>query len=722
MIRLNDITSRLLSYHPKADQGLVEKAYVYSAKVHKGQLRLSGEPYLSHPLEVAYVLTRMKMDVISVVAGLLHDTVEDTYAELDEIERIFGAETANIVGGVTKIGKVQFTSREERQAENMRKMILAMATDIRVIMVKLADRLHNMQTLGFQPPEKQELIARETMEIYAPLAGRMGIYWLKSALEDLCLFYLEPEIYKQIQSGVAERRGAREAFLQEVKTLLFRKLEEAGIKAVVKGRHKHFFSIYSKMKDQNLGVNQVYDITACRVIVNSLKECYEVLGIIHTMWKPVPGRFKDYISMPKANMYQSLHTTVIGPLGQSLEVQIRTWEMDKVAEEGIAAHWKYKEGQAANRTDDSQFSWLRQLLEWQQNLADPQEFMETVRMDLFPNEVYVFTPKGHVKEFPRGATPIDFAYSIHSEVGDRCIGARVNGKIVSLRHELENGDIVEILTSPKQQPRKDWLDFVQTSRAKTKIRQWIKRQERDESIQLGREILERTLENQRIQVPNIMKNEDLAAVAGEFSLQAVEDLLANIGYGKISAQQVAGKVRARLGIEDEKPPWLVRKVVSKITRKKSTHGIKVKGLENMLVRFANCCSPLPGEKVKGFITRGRGVTIHKFDCKHLLDADPERVVDVEWEPTEKEVHLARLRITSMDKKGILAEISAIMASKDANIIHAEIQTTADKKGVSYFTIEVEDYGQLKEIMAAVKRVKNVLIVERVHALEGLEKS
>ncbi len=713
MIRLNDITSNLAAYHPKADRGLVEKAYVYSAKVHKGQVRLSGEPYLSHPLEVAYLLTQMKMDVISVVAGLLHDAVEDTYAELSEIERLFGAEAANVVDGVTKIGRVHFTSREERQAENMRKMILAMATDIRVIMVKLADRLHNMRTLGYQPPAKQEAIARETLEIYAPLAGRMGIYWLKSSLEDLCLYYLEPEIYQQIKSGIAERRGAREAFIREVKQLLYRKLDEAGIKAAIKGRHKHFYSIYEKMKEQNVDVNQVYDIVACRVIVSSLRECYEVLGLIHATWKPLPGRFKDYISMPKANMYQSLHTTVIGPLGQSLEVQIRTWDMDRIAEEGIAAHWKYKEGMAANRADEKQFAWLRQLLEWQQNLNDPQEFLETVRMDLFPNEVYVFTPKGEVREFPKGATPVDFAYSIHSEVGDRCVGARVNGRMVSLRYELQNGDIVEIITSQKQQPRKDWLDFVKTSRAKTKIRHWIKRQERDQSIQLGKELLEKALEQQQIKVPNIPKNEEILAVARDLSLQSSDELLANVGYGKISVNQVVSRIKSRRGLDQGEHSGLVSKVVSRIKRRKSTHGIKVKGMENMLVRFANCCSPLPGEKVRGFITRGRGVTVHKHDCRQIVNADPERVVEVSWEPTEKEVHLARLRVTSVDKKGILAEISAIMASKDANILHAEVHTTADRKGVSYFTIEVEDYRQLQQIIGAVKKVKNVMIVERV---------
>ncbi|MFP4036818.1 MAG: RelA/SpoT family protein [Desulfobacteraceae bacterium] len=720
MIRLNDITSSLASYHPKADCSLVEKAYVYSAKVHKGQVRLSGEPYLSHPLEVAYLLTQMKMDVISVVAGLLHDTVEDTHAEIAEIERLFGAETANIVDGVTKIGRVHFTSREERQAENMRKMILAMATDIRVIMVKLADRLHNMRTLGFQPPAKQEAIARETMDIYAPLAGRMGIYWLKSSLEDLCLYYLEPKIYQQIKSGIAERRGAKEKFIREVKQVLYNKLEEAGIKAVIKGRHKHFYSIYEKMKEQNVDVNQVYDIVACRVIVSSLKECYEVLGVIHATWKPLPGRFKDYISMPKANMYQSLHTTVIGPLGQSLEVQIRTWEMDRVAEEGIAAHWKYKEGTAANRADEKQFAWLRQLLEWQQNVNDPQEFLETVRMDLFPNDVYVFTPRGEIREFPKGATPVDFAYSIHSEVGDRCAGARVNGRMVSLRCELRNGDIVEIITSQKQQPRKDWLDFVKTSRAKTKIRHWIKRQERNESIQLGKDLLEKALAQQRIGLSNIQKNEEVLEAARDLSLQSVDDLLANVGYGKISVNHVLARIKAGRGLGDEDHPGLVQKMVSRIKRRKSTHGIKVKGMENMLVRFANCCNPLPGERVRGFITRGRGVTVHKHDCRHIMNADPERIVDVSWEPVEKEVHLARLRVTSVDKKGILAEISAIMASKDANILHAEVHTTADRKGVSYFTIEVEDYTQLQQIIGAVKRVKNVMIVERVHSQASAE--
>lgn len=713
MIRLNDITSQLLDYHPKANIGLVEKAYVYSAKAHQGQVRLSGEPYLSHPLEVAHILTRMKLDVTSVVAGFLHDALEDTDVRLSEIERLFGREAANIVNGVTKISKIQFASHEERQAENMRKMILAMATDIRVIMVKLADRLHNMRTLGFQVPEKQELIARETLDIYAPLAGRMGIYWLKSSLEDLCLYYLEPQIYEKIKTELAERRGARDKVIQEVKGHLSEKLKEARIKATIKGRHKHFYGIYFKMKDQSLNINQVYDVLAIRVILNSLKECYEVLGLIHAMWKPVSGAFKDYISLPKANMYQSLHTRVIIPLGQRMEVQIRTWEMDKVAEEGIAAHWKYKEGRAASNTDEKQFAWLRQLLEWQKNLHDPKEFMETVRMDLFPNDVYVFTPKGEVKEFPKGATPVDFAYSIHSEVGDKCIGARINGKMVPLRYQLKNGDIAEIITSKKQQPSKDWLNFVKTSRAKTKIRHWIKREERDQSINLGKEILEKGLEQSHLNLPNIMKNEHISAIVKDLSLHSTQDLLASIGYGKISAKQVIHRLKPKLGVEEDKTLGLVSKVVSRIKRKKSTRGIKVKGLGDMLVRFANCCHPLPGEHVTGFLSRGRGVTIHQYSCRHILDADPERVVEVSWEPSDQDVYHAGLKVTTVDKKGILADVSSVMSKNDANIIEADMKTTMDKKGIFQFTIEVEGYKHLQDIMGSIKKMKDVLIVERI---------
>lgn len=713
MIRLNDITSQILTYHPKANIELVEKAYVYSAKVHQGQIRLSGEPYLSHLLEAAYILTQMKMDVICVVAGLLHDTIEDTDVELEEIRRLFGEETANIVGGVTKISKMQFSSRKQQQAENIRKMILAMSSDIRVILVKLADRLHNMRTLGYQRPEKQRYIAAETLDIYAPLAGRMGINWIKSSLEDLSLYYLEPEIYEKIRNEVAQKKGEREKFLREMKELLFEKLAEFNIKASIKVRDKHFYSIYKKMSDQNLTVNQVYDILAFRVIVNSIKECYEVLGHIHSMFKPVQGRFKDYVSVPKVNMYQSLHTSVIGPLGQRMEVQIRTWEMDRVAEEGIAAHWKYKEGPFASKTDDKQFAWLRQLLEWQKSLKDPVEFLETVRMDLFPDEVYVFTPIGEVKAFPKGSTMIDYAYSIHSEVGEKCMGARVNGKMVPLRSQLKNGYIVEIITSPKQHPSKDWLEFVKTPRAKTKIRSWINRQEKDEGINLGKSLLEKALARQHLNLTNILKSEQLSAIAGELSFHSVEDLLAQIGLGKISPKQIIGRLKPKLGIKEEKPAGIVTKMVDRIKRRRLDHGIKVKGVSDMLVRFANCCHPIPGDPVIGFITRGRGITIHHKNCSHVVKSEPDRLVEVSWETSKDDIYVARLRVTSEERKGILADVSSIITQKNANIIEADVKTTTDSKGISLFTIEVQNSKQLQDIIVALKKVKNVLIVERL---------
>lgn len=713
MIRLNDIISELARYHPKADTGLIEKAYVYSAKVHHGQIRLSGEPYLSHPLEAAFILVQMKMDVVCISAGLLHDVLEDTNADLDEIRRIFGEETANIVDGVTKIGKMEFTSRKHRQAENVRKMILAMSSDIRVILVKLADRLHNMRTLGYQSAEKQKSIAGETLDIYAPLAGRMGIYQIKSSLEDLCLYYLEPEVYQRIKTEIMLRRGEKEKFIQEVKELLSGKLEEVGVQCVIKGRRKNFYSIYKKMLDQNLTPNQVYDILGFRLIVNSIKECYEALGHIHSMWKPVAGRFKDYISVPKANMYQSLHTTVIGPWGQRMEIQIRTHEMNRVAEHGIAAHWKYKEGLIASKTDEKHFAWLRQLLEWQKSLEDPEEFLDTVRMNLFPDEVYVFTPKGDVKAFPKGATPVDFAYSIHSEVGEKCMGARVNGKMVPLRYELRNGDSVEVTTAAKQHPSKDWLEFVKTPRAKTKIRQWVRSQEREESLNLGKTMLEKGLEQERLAMPNILKSEQILAIAKDLSFHSVEDLVAQIGFGDVSLRQVIGRLKARLGAKGGTRRGLVSKMLVHLRRSKADHGIRVKGVSDMLIRFGNCCHPIPGEPVIGFITRGRGVTIHHKDCSHIRKSDPDRLVEVSWAPFKEDVYLAKLRVTSVDKKGILADVSAVMTKNNANIIEAEVKTTMDQKGISSFTIEVEDYKQLEDIMKGIKRVKNVLIVERL---------
>ena len=713
MIRLNDITSQVLSYHPKADIELIEKAYVYSAKVHQGQIRLSGEPYLSHPLEAAYILTQLKMDVVCISAGLLHDVVEDTHADLDEITALFGEETANIVDGVTKISKIHFKSSKQRQAENVRKMILAMSTDIRVILVKLADRLHNMRTLGFQTEEKQRRIATETLDIYAPLAGRMGINWIKSSLEDLCLFYLEPEIYAGIKDLTARRQGEMGEFLKSVQETLTEELAKVNISATIKGRQKHFYSIYQKMVDQDLEVGQVYDILAFRVIVNTIKDCYAALGHIHSMWKPVSKRFKDYISVPKGNMYQSLHTTVFGPMKERMEVQIRTWDMNRVAESGIAAHWKYKEGNAARKTDEKQFAWLNELLGWQKSLKDPQEFLDTVKMDLFPDEVYVFTPTGEVKSFPKGATMIDFAYGIHSEVGEKCTGVKVDGRMVPLRTQLKNGNIIEVMTSSKQHPSKDWLSFVKTSKAKTKIRQWIKTQGKDESISLGKSILEKALQQERLTVPNLIKSEQIAVVAKELSFQSGEDLVAEIGFGKISPKQVVGRLKLKLIDNEQGPQGLVRKVVSRLTRPKADTGIKVDGVSDMLLHFANCCQPLPGEKVIGYITRGSGVAIHNENCRNIKESDPDRLVAVSWEPSEKNTYPIRLRVITVEGKGVLADISTVFSLKDANITQAEVKTTVDNKGVSLFTIEVEDYAQLQDIIRTIKKVRNVLMVERL---------
>jgi guanosine-3',5'-bis(diphosphate) 3'-pyrophosphohydrolase len=524
---------------------------------------------------------------------------------------------------------------------------------------------------------------------------------------------MEPEIYQKIKTEIAERKGTQERFIQDVRALLEAKLKEVGIAATVEGRHKHFYSIYKKMVAQELNVNQVYDIMAFRVIVDSIRECYEILGHIHSMWKPVPGRFKDYISVPKENMYQSLHTTMIGPLGQRMEVQIRTGDMHRVAEEGIAAHWKYKEGLGSRQTDEKQFAWLRQLLEWQKSLSDPLEFLESVRMDLFPHEVYVFTPNGEVREFPKGATPIDFAYSIHSEVGNKCMGAKVNGKMVPLRYELNNGDIVEIITSSRHHPSKDWLEYVKTPKARNKIRHWIKTQERDESIALGKNILERLLESEHVTFQNILKSDQVISIANDLSFHSVEDLLAGIGFGKVSPKQVVGRLKPKLGIKDEKAPGLVGKMVHRIKHRKTGKGIQVKGVSDMLIRFANCCHPLPGEEVIGFITRGRGVTIHSKKCPHVMKANRDRLVEVAWEAEKDSAYQAELKVTSVDKKGTLADITGILAQKDANIIRAEIKTTVDRKGVLIFTIEVTDYRQLQEIMGAIKRIKNVIQVERI---------
>jgi guanosine-3',5'-bis(diphosphate) 3'-pyrophosphohydrolase len=721
MIRLNDIREKILRHHPEADLGPIEKAYVFSAKAHMGQTRRSGEPYLSHPLEVAALLADLKMDIPSVTAGLLHDTVEDTVATIEEIGDAFGPEVASLVDGLTKISKMTLATREEEQAENFRKMLLAMARDIRVIIIKLADRLHNMRTLQFLSPENQLKIAQETLDIYAPIAGRLGIDRIKTELEDLSLRFLHPEEYRKIADAVAWRKEEREKYIQEVSSIISEKLASYGLVGRVSGRPKHFYSIYKKMKDQNLEFEQVYDLIAFRIILGTVKECYEALGILHSLWKPVPGRFKDYIAMPKANGYQSLHTTVIGPYGERVEIQIRTEEMNRTAEEGIAAHWQYKEGKVLPPKDSKQFAWVRQLVEMHQELRDPREFLETVKIDLFPDEVYVFTPKGEVKQFPLGSTPVDFAYSIHTQIGHQCIGAKVNGKIVPLRYQLRNGDTVEIITAPDHQPSKDWLKFVKTSRARTKIRQFIKMQSRERSVDLGKEICQREFKKYHLDFNRFLKSEEMKKILSDFSLETVDDLMAEVAYGNISHNQILGKLVPPGTLEKgEKKESALARLTRRIRREPT--GIQIRGMQDIMVRFAKCCNPLPGDAITGYITRGRGVTVHTADCPNVLSSEPSRLIQASWNLQEKGTHSVRIRVVCNDRKGMLAEISSSLSSAEVNILRADVVTTEDKKAICNFELEVRDVQHLQSAFRALAKIKDVLRVDRVRGGSGLEKN
>jgi GTP pyrophosphokinase len=720
MIRLNDILEKVSRTFPGADLSLIEKAYVYTAKVHQGQVRLSGETYLIHPLAVAAILAEMKMDIATVVAGLLHDTVEDTFATLQEIKELFGPEIAALVDGLTKISKMTLATHEEQQSENFRKMLLAMSKDIRIVIIKLADRLHNMRTLQYLLPETQVKIAQETKDIYAPIAGRLGIDRMKTELEDLTLPYLHPEEYRRLMAAIAWKKEEREKYIQEVSSIISEKLASYGLVGRVSGRLKHFYSIYRKMKAQNLEFEQVYDIIAFRIILSSVKDCYEALGIIHSLWKPIPGRFKDYIAMPKANGYQSLQTTVIGPYGERVEIQIRTEEMNRTAEEGIAAHWQYKEGKTFDPKDTRQIAWVRQLLEWHQDLRDPREFIETVKIDLFPDEVYVFTPRGDVKQFPIGATPVDFAYSIHTEIGHQCVGAKVNGKIVPLRYELQNGDIVEIVTSPNHQPSKDWLKHVKTSRAKTKIRQWIKSEARDRSVDLGKEICEREFKKYHLDFAKFMKSGDLKRVMEDFSFQSVDDLMADVGYGNISCKQILGKLVPAEKLEKEKAEdSRLKRLAQKFRREPS--GIQIRGIKDVMVHFGKCCNPLPGDPINGYITRGRGVTVHTTDCPNILGSDPERLIQASWNLQEKAVHAVRVRVTCNDKKGLLADLSTALASSDINIIRAHTLTTQDRRAICDFELEVRDLKHLQNAFRTLTKLKDVLKVERMRGAASGER-
>ncbi|HBA71793.1 MAG: GTP pyrophosphokinase [Geobacteraceae bacterium GWC2_55_20] len=716
MIRLNDILDKVAAYNPTADFNLIRKAYVYCAKVHQGQTRLSGEPYIIHPMEVAGLLADLKLDVPSIVTGFLHDTIEDTLATSEELAAMFGDEVTALVDGVTKISKINFKTKEESQAENFRKMLLAMAIDIRVILVKLADRLHNMRTMEFQPEPKQRSIAKETMDIYAPIANRLGISWVKVELEDLSFRYLQPEIYFDLVRKISLKKQEREAFVEEAKAIITEKLAFYGIKGEISGRSKHLYSIYRKMEKRNVEFEEIYDLIAVRILVEDLRECYEVLGVIHSAWKPIPGRFKDYIAMPKGNMYQSLHTTVIGPHGDRMEVQIRTHEMHSVADAGIAAHWKYKEGKGYDEKEVKRFAWLRQLLEWQQDLQDSREFMDSVKVELFNEEVYVFTPKGDVKGYPKGATPIDFAYSVHTDIGHRCVGAKVNGKLVPLKYELKNGDIVEVITSPHHTPSKDWLKIVKSSRARNKIRAWIKIEERKRSIVLGREICEKDLRKYSVNLQKVQKSGEFKKIAGEFGYAADDDLLAAVGYGKISIGQIVGKLLpdAKLQERSDRKESRLESMINKL-KGKSSSAVEISGVDDVLVRFGKCCNPVPGDDIVGFITRGKGVTIHTADCQFAMENDPERRIDVAWNKAKAKASVlpVKIRVICHDIKGILANISLAITNCEANIASAHIQSTVDQRGENTFEVNVTDLAHLQKVMNAVMKVKGVIKVERL---------
>ena len=714
MTELQTLIEEIPKYQPGADLAVLERAYRFSEASHQGQQRASGEPYLSHPLEVAHLLVGFRMDVTTVTAGLLHDVLEDTAATKAELEREFGKEIADLVDGVTKLGKLAFSSREERQAENFRKMLVAMARDLRVLMIKLADRLHNMRTLDYLPPEKSRKIAQETLDIYAPLAHRLGMAKVKAELEDLALRSLEPEDYLELQRRVAKRRLEREADINHAITILEQKLSEVGIESQIRGRPKHFFSIWKKMHDQGREFDEIYDLTAVRVITSSVRDCYGTLGVVHSLWKPVPGRFKDFIAMPKVNMYQSLHTTVIGPKGDPVEIQIRTPDMHRIAEEGIAAHWLYKEKKTGKDRADDSLVWLRQLLENQQDTKDPGEFLDSVRVDLFPDEVYVFTPKGDVKALPEGSTPIDFAYSVHTKVGEHCVGAKVNGKLVPLRYTLRQGDIIEIVTSPSQHPSRDWLKIVKSSRARSKVNQWLKVEERARSIELGREMFEREAKKYRLNPTALLAGDEMTRVAADFGYPGPDDLLAAIGYGKASTHQLLNKLAPGATLET-----VERAKPATGTRPTTDQGVRIRGVEDLLVRFARCCNPVPGDAIVGFITRGRGLTVHARDCLTVAKSvlDRERLIDVEWDVEEPAKRPVRIAVyIGNDRPGLLSEITGAISSRNGNITKAEVTVTDDRRGINHFVVEVADLRQLQEIMAAIRVVADVINVERVRGL------
>jgi guanosine-3',5'-bis(diphosphate) 3'-pyrophosphohydrolase len=718
VLSARELIDRVKKYNPDADGEVILRAYNFAVKAHEGQKRRSGDPYAVHPIGVTSIITDLRLDVPSVAAGLLHDCVEDTDASLAQLKETFSDEIALLVDGVTKLGKIPWSTRQERQAENFRKMLVAMARDIRVILIKLADRLDNMRTLQHMPQVRQESIAGETMEIYAPLANRLGIFWMKAELEDLAFRYLFPEEYRKLVEDLAAGDQERRQYIAEVEEVLKEVMAASDVTCEVAGRPKNLWGIYSKMRRTSRDLEQINDVVAFRVITDSIRNCYAALGVVHENFTPIPGRFKDYVAMPKPNQYQSLHTSVIGPRGHRMEVQIRTYEMHRIAEDGIAAHWVYKEGQSSLSTDDQRkFAWLRQLVEFQKDLKDPTEFIDAVKIDLFTDEVYIFTPKGDVKAFPAGSTPVDFAYSIHSEVGNHCVGCRVNGLIVPLRYKLRNGDTVEIITNPNQRPNKDWLKFVVSARARSKIRHFIRREQRERGRSLGRDLLEREFRKYGHSLAKLQRKGELQKAAGQLRVGSEEDLVMYVGFGKITAAQVARAVLPDVVPEREekekaKKPGRLTQFLS-LGRRKPSSGIRVGDMDDMLVRFAHCCNPVPGEAVVGFITRGRGLTIHKLDCPKALDLDPERRIEVSWDINAKVEHPVAIDVHTVDKPGLLAEMSRAFSENGVNISMANCRSTGNGRAVNTFHFHVFNLDHLKQVMRALQKIKGVYSVERV---------
>jgi GTP pyrophosphokinase len=715
MIRFEDLLEKVRASSPDADLELLRRAYVFSAYEHKGQVRRSGEPYMVHPLQVADLLADMRLDVVAIAAGLLHDIVEDTPNTIEKIRELFGEQVAHVVEGVTKLSSLQFSSSEERQAESFRKMLMAMVDDIRVILVKLADRLHNMRTLHHLPEDRRARIAQETRDIYAPLANRLGMSKVKNELEELAFRYLEPATYQALRLEVEHKRLATEGLIDDLKHQLEEHLREAQISVVrIEGRIKRLWSIYQKLQRQKISLDQVYDFIALRIITTSVKDCYGVLGIVHQMWSPVHGRFKDFIAMPRPNGYQSLHTSVVGPNGVPFELQIRTEEMHRIAEEGIAAHWKYKEGRVGADRDEQYFAWLRRLLELQQEVRDPQEFMQNLRIELYPEDVYIFTPKGEVKSLPRGATAVDFAYFVHTDVGHRCVGARVNGRMVPLRTRLNNGDIVEVLTQPGHTPSRDWLTFVATSRARNKIRHFIHAEEKARSVELGRRLFDKELRRFAVERA-LITDEALARVASEFSAPRVDDLYAAIGYGKTTARAVLTRLVGQEALKERDTEPSQPSVPRRPAAAGDDQKIKVRGIDDVMVFRAKCCNPIRGEKIVGYITRGKGVSVHAATCPNVVNLlfDPERRIDVEWDAgTDTLPYTVRLKISVEDRKGILADVTACVADVNTNIREVEANADEDHRGSIRMTVEISDLKHLERVMKSIRNVGGVLNVER----------